>query len=42
MADDLERKIDICFDYIKERVSSTFPKLVGPKLEKQLAIDETR
>jgi len=42
MADDMDRKNDVRFDYIKDKVGYAFPKLVGPKLEKQLALDETR
>lgn len=42
MADDLERKNDVRFDYIKDRIGSAFPKIVGPKLEKQFVLDETR
>lgn len=30
------------FDYIKERISNAFPKLTGPKFEKQINADDIR
>jgi hypothetical protein len=30
------------FDYIKGRISNAFPKLTGPKFEKQIAADDIR
>ena len=42
MADEGEKKADLRFDYIKDRISSAFPKLAGPKLDKLLGNDEAR
>jgi hypothetical protein len=44
MADDKVdgNKADARFDHIKDRISSGFPKLAGPKLDKILAADEIR
>ena len=41
MADE-EKKADLRFDFIKDRISSAFPKLAGVKLDKLLAADEAR
>ena len=30
------------FDYIKERIGAAFPKLNGPKFDKQISTDEIR
>lgn len=30
------------FDYIKERIAAAFPKLNGPKFDKQISTDEIR
>lgn len=30
------------FDYIKDRISAAFPKLTGPKFDKQISTDEIR
>jgi hypothetical protein len=35
-------KADPRFDYIKERISSAFPKLLGPKFDKQITADDVR
>ena len=37
-----EDKKDVRLDYIKDRIGSAFPKLVGVKLDKLLAADEVR
>jgi len=42
MADEGEKKADLRFDYIKDRIASGFPKLAGPKLDKALGTDEIR
>ena len=30
------------FDYIKERIGAAFPKLAGPKFDRQISTDEIR
>ena len=40
MAD--ETKVDDRFLYIKERITAAFPKLTGPKFEKQIAEEAIR
>ena len=30
------------FDYIKERIAAAFPRLNGPKFDKQISTDEIR
>lgn len=41
MADDAPNG-DRRFDYIKERISAAFPKLAGPKFDRQISTDELR
>ena len=41
MADDVPNG-DRRFDYIKERISAAFPKLAGPKFDRQISTDELR
>ena len=42
MGDEDGKKADGRFDFIKDRISSAFPKLAGPKLDKVLVADEIR
>lgn len=37
-----EPAFDRRFDYIKERIGAAFPKLSGPKFDKQISTDEIR
>jgi hypothetical protein len=37
-----QKKADLRYDYIRDRISSAFPKLAGPKLDKLLGSDEAR
>ncbi len=42
MAEDGEKKLDLRFNFIKDKISAAFPKLAGPKLDKLLSTDEIR
>jgi hypothetical protein len=42
MADDGDKKVDPRFEYLKDRISSAFQKLAGPKLDKALSADDVR
>jgi hypothetical protein len=38
--DELDHKNDGRFDYFKERIALTFPKLAGPKIDKIFGSDD--